>query len=173
MSMSVFEGPPGNWHYEFSHMALRIPLFLQPDLYLSALTDPEIAEALVTASVARVARNHAISQETSRDIVDHIVIHPPELFLDGDCRVHSVIIEMPPPRRDTECYFMAVTFKDPGTPYYFTLERNRAAANSTMFCSWDSQGSHLNHGEGPPPDKESFAACIARQLCRNAAAPVQ
>ena len=166
MNKDAFQAPPGDWHYEFAHMALPQPLFLQPDLYASALSDPEMARALVSAAFARVARNHGLSPETSREIVDHIVIHPPDLFLDGDSRVHSLVIEMPPPRRNAECHFVAISFEGDGTPHYFTLERQRMASNATMFCSWDAQGSHLNHGEGPPPDKESFATYIHRQLCR-------
>jgi hypothetical protein len=155
---------PETWHYEFAHLALRIPFFMQPDFYLEVLEDPDQREALMRSVVARIAQNHGLSPETAIDAVGTIEVHKRH-FMIGDCSVVSYIVEMPPPTRATECHFVAIAFKADGTPYYFTLERSGDVSGSTVLCRWTAEENHLNFGAGPPPDLDDFANEVARRVC--------
>jgi len=155
---------PETWHYEFAHLALRIPFFMQPDFYLEVLDDPEQAQALMCSVLARIANNHGLPPETLIDAVGPIEVHKHRSLI-GDCSVLSYIVEMPPPSRATECHFVALAFKADGTPCYFTLERGGDAPGSTVLCGWTAGEEHLNFGAGPPTNLDDFAGEVARRVC--------
>lgn len=88
----------------------------------------------------------------------------------------TFIIQLPQPERALEAFFAGIVFgpftglsaETAGTvPYrYFTLELALGGDENlaqTMFCEW-RDGSHLNMGEGPPPETEPFFAAIQQVL---------
>lgn len=154
--------PADVWHYEFAHLALRIPFFFQPGFCLAALDDPDKAQALVRAALARIAERRGLAREAVDEIGDTIKIHK-RPFAAGDCMAMNYIVEMPPPTRDAECYFVALVFRTDDARHYLTLERNASSPASTMLGTWTS-GDHFNYGEGPPPDLSAFEAEVARRV---------
>ncbi len=158
-----FLSPADAWHYEFAHLALRIPFFQQPDFYRTALDDRDKAQALVRATLARIAENRGLSSEAADEIARTIKVHK-QHFADGDCVALSYIVEMPPPVRDVECHFVALVFRTDGTLHYLTLERS-GSPTSTALCTWNVHGDHYNYGEGPPPDVAAFANEVGRRVC--------
>lgn len=162
-----FPEPAAAWHYEFAHLALRIPFFHQPGFYLAVLDDPDKAQALVRAVLARIAENRGLTQEAMEKIGDAIKIHK-RPFAAGDCVAMNYVVEMPPPTRDAECYFVALVFRTDDTLHYLTLERNASSPTSTILGTWTANGDHFNYGEGPPPDLSAFADEVARRVCGQA-----
>jgi len=104
-----------------------------------------------------------------------------------------LIVEMPPPQESTEAYFVAIVSKvteedlitweepddaDPGageqkewTFNYYTLERysGYVKGRKSLFCEWDSNRRHLNHGGGPEPTLEAFLPFLEDFLTQKAA----
>lgn len=89
----------------------------------------------------------------------------------------AVIVELPRPTFPSGAYFVelvlcriafaggAAVERSPVLLYY-TLERTHAGANETgtMFCEWLDDGTHLNLGDGPPPDIQAFADVVSERV---------
>src|ERR1700739_2546288 len=98
-------------------------------------------------------------------LTDSIAIHR-RRHVNGTRVVNIVVLELPTPLFATECYFVAFAFSDDGMGHYFTLERHNTNSPQTKFCAWDREGRHLNYGDGPPPDVDSFVRAVGQKLCR-------
>jgi hypothetical protein len=164
---AVLKRKPRKWHYEFTHMAIPIPLFGQPDFFLSTLDDPSHSRALVSATMARVAENCGLSPDEGRIIADSIKIHR-HLHVSGECAVRLFVFEMPMPMLRSECYFVAIAYALDGRVHYFTLEKASKDSSEVMLCSWDVERCHSNFGSGTPADVDSFVNAVGRRLCGRA-----
>ncbi|MBI3158035.1 MAG: hypothetical protein HYZ26_00360 [Chloroflexi bacterium] len=76
------------------------------------------------------------------------------------------LISLPAPQNATEAFFVAAVHS-PERARYFTLELGERLDGSayTVLCEWDTEGRHLNYGEGPAPDDvRAFLAAIRQHI---------
>lgn len=81
----------------------------------------------------------------------------------------GAVIRFPLPDRQAEAYFAAACFKSssdhgdaPLACRYFTLERG-GREGETVLGEWHGD-MHVNLGDGPPPDADSFTLAVAQIL---------
>lgn len=166
-------GRPRCHHYTFAHIALRQLAFQDPINCLGALASPNATEIL--CALWSSVDQHCQEQGESS------TINPREMVIHSD-RINGfpcAILEMPEPwfvsgawyvalvvllRSDEE--LLAASAKD---LRYFTLEKGAMLDGSerTVFCAWTEEGSHLNFGDGPPPDLDSFLSHLEDHLTQN------
>jgi len=147
-------GNQHRWHYEFAHLALRVPVFGQADFILDALADPLRSQALIRAAMARVAQNCGLSEDQVETLARQIRVLPARFGADS-----GFVVGMPPPQNAPDCYLFAIVRDNSGSIAYYTLERS-ISEGSTMLCGWNAEGAHLNFGPGPKPDLDAFVAAI-------------
>jgi hypothetical protein len=93
--------------------------------------------------------------------------------LDDD--IVAACITLPQPTEMPEAYFAAFVHRpaseDPldskrSFTRYFTLEYGQRIDGSprTVLCEWTADGSHLNYGDGPPPQMDLFINSIESLL---------
>lgn len=102
---------------------------------------------------------------------DGIACYPVQISV--DCA--AVIVQLPPPERITEAYFVALVVWHEGnqskspeakvTHRFITLERgeNASGAPTTILGEWD-EGCHLNYGEGLTLDKDAFLKAVLEMI---------
>jgi len=152
-STPQLSGNQHRWHYEFAHLALRIPVFGQADFMLDALADPLRSRALIRAGMARVAQNCGLSEDQVETLAKQIRVLPAPFDADS-----GFVVGMPPPQNAPECYLFAIVRDKSGSIAYYTLERS--LGDDTMLGGWNAEGAHLNFGPGPQPDLDAFVAAI-------------
>ncbi len=79
------------------------------------------------------------------------------------------LITLPPPERPTEAYRLALCLLPDGARF-FTLElgENLDGSLRTVFCEWDANGRHYNHGNGPiAGDESAFLAMTELLLAKS------
>jgi hypothetical protein len=93
--------------------------------------------------------------------------------LDDD--IVAACITLPQPTEMPEAYYIAFVHRpaseDPLDSKrvftrYFTLEYGQRIDGSprTVLCEWTADGSHLNYGDGPPPQMDLFINSIESLL---------
>jgi hypothetical protein len=168
---------PRSQYYFFQHYALRQAMFQLKVAGVGVLLSPRRDELLraVCNDVTKACREKG---ETALDPYPGVEALPLRAG-----KFPCVVLTMPPPLRTTECHFVGVVAHfDPNsgekpseqTPIsYFTLERGvsleRGGAERTVLCEWNEAGTHLNMGDGPPPDAQAFADSIAALMEKRAA----
>lgn len=98
------------------------------------------------------------------------------------CKIYSLddgvlaaCIILPRPLEMPEAYFVAFVHRPksddildqrPTFSRYFTLEYGQRMDGTprTVLCEWTVEGSHLNYGDGPPPQMELFLNSIESLL---------
>ena len=161
-------------HYTLAHLALRDAAFEHPLAVLSVLASPQAQEFL--AEVFRSVATHCREREPRPD------------FQPEDVKIHTVrvsrypcaVIEMPTPRTAAEAYFVAaVLLADPTKELpvskevqlrYITLEEGfvfPGAPPRTVLAEWTADRTHVNFGDGPPPQLEAFVAAIEGKLAES------
>jgi hypothetical protein len=167
-------------HYAFAHLALRELLFREPLRWVGVLYGPD-AEKFLAELWRAVTRQCRAAGQTANLGAEGMRIY--QLGLEP-CPI--VAVQMPPARAATEAHFIGLVLLPPDDDdtrdtspgeeaaderkprlLYYTLEKaaRSGAEDRTTLCSWTAQGSHLNHGEGPPADLESFGM-VLRRLAR-------
>ena len=142
------------WHKAFAHRVMRVATFEETDLTLGALAGPDTAQRFLLAAMALIGRHFKLSVEQVMALARSIAVAPCRF---GDDQ--GYVIEMPPPRKVAECFFLAIVRKRDGAIGYFTLERTQD--NGVMLCGWDAEGTHLNYGERPLLNRDGFVAAVA------------
>src|SRR5262245_8507129 len=142
------------WHKAFAHRVMRVAAFEETDLTLGALASPETAERFILAAMALIGRHFKLSVEQVMALARSVAVVPGRFGNDT-----GYVLELPPPRKVTECFFLAIVRNRGGGVGYFTLERTQDGG--AMLCGWDAQGSHLNYGERPPLNRDGFVAEVA------------
>ncbi|MGH8545773.1 MAG: hypothetical protein ACREX3_19540 [Gammaproteobacteria bacterium] len=73
---------------------------------------------------------------------------------------------MPEPKLITEAFFIGIVKTSSEVLKYYTLELGLVDDGTapSVFCEWTADGSHLTHGDGPPPTVEEFSEAIFRHL---------
>jgi hypothetical protein len=158
-------------HYTLAHLALRDAAFQHPVAFLGLLASPR-AQAFLT-EVYRSVEDHCRERE------------PRPSFGPEDLKIHTVragrypcaVVEMPAPRSAAEAYFVAaVLLADPAEELpdpkdvqlrYFTLEEGfvfPGAPPRTVLAEWTADRTHVNFGDGPPPQVTAFVAAIEGKL---------
>lgn len=161
--------------YEFQHVVLRDAAFQNhPELLRELDGDPSPIPLLHFQSKARVHLVMSGQDDPNEDDFDADA----ELF--SAVRVQTrkgkghtiLVVTMPEPAAAPEAHFAAIAFKDsePRKPMvasastrYFTLEKSMYP-DVTMLCEWSREGSHLNHGEGPPPKEKQFFVAVLNKF---------
>jgi len=127
----------------------------EPQEIYKFLADSEKAEFLIVSLLEMVAKNGGLDSHDVVMIADSIRTHRCEI---GDRQ--AFVIEMPPPRQMTECYFVAIVQR-PTVPAFFTLEMSFGAS---MLCAWEAGGRHLNYGVCNARTVEEFKTAVAKRL---------
>lgn len=100
------------------------------------------------------------------ELFERITVHPYQR--DG---YTAHVVTMPPPESMPEAYFTALVFKDDEpkeymqaspSSRYFTLEKSHA--QPPVLCECRRDGSRRNYGEGPPLDRDAFAAAVFERI---------
>jgi hypothetical protein len=162
---------PRTQHYVFAHVVLRQLAFERPLEVVGTLhTDdgPKFLQALWADVAAQVRAGGQPADIDGSDLAF------------GGVRVGDfpcAVIRMPSPMAPTECYYVAIVLhvkldgsdqplKGQPEVSYFTLERGVTmdGGERTVLCGWDAAGTHLNYGDGPPPDPDAFAAALKALL---------
>ena len=150
--MSSPGGSPRPQHYDFAHRLLRQRFVRDPPglgrlvvgqdggLFLQALWN-EAMPALETVGPI-------LSRGLGRSV---------EPWEAGTI----IIVTLPEPQAITEAHMVALVLPETGAPRYFTLEAgfHEDMTSRTALCEW-RDGSHVNYGDGPRPDPETFAAAV-------------
>jgi hypothetical protein len=139
------------WHHAFAHYVLRVATFQDPDFTFGALSAPYSAQRLVLAAMALLGRHYKLSVEQIMALARSITVRPHRFDKDD-----GHLIEMPPPQRAGECFFLAIVRKGDGGIDYVTLERTDD--DGVMLGGWNAEGGHLSHGGRSTHDLNGFVA---------------
>jgi hypothetical protein len=150
-AMPTLSSDQERWHHAFAHYVLRVATFQDPDFTFGALSAPDSAQRLVLAAMALLGRHYKLSVEQIMALARSITVRP-HRFEEDD----GYLIEMPPPRRAGECFFLAIVRKGDGAIDYVTLERTDD--DGVMLGGWNTEGGHLSHGGRSRRDLDGFAA---------------
>jgi hypothetical protein len=101
--------------------------------------------------MALLGRHYKLSVEQIMALARSITVRPHRFNHDD-----GYLIEMPPPRRAGECFFLAIVRKGDGAIDYLTLERTDD--DGVMLGGWNAEGGHLNHGDRSTRDLDGFIA---------------
>jgi len=154
--------------YLFAHRAVPKEAFSDPARFLSIINGPDAGRYMadIWNHVAQFCEPAAVRPD-----------EVPRAEIRGEGNGLSVIIFMPPPREMTEAHFVGAfsRFADADNPSLddlawfrlFTLEHSidpTTNAQLTMLCEWTPDGTHLNHGAGPPPVEQAFVEAVHDQI---------
>jgi hypothetical protein len=154
-------------HYTFAHLALRQVAFDEPLTCLGVLASPQAREFL--ADLWGSVCEHCARMGEKPD------------FTADDIRVHTLraggypcaVLEMPAPRGVTEVHYAALLLlvdtsrEEAPAPEdvrlrYVTLEKGWSDGPPvTVLCEWTKDGTHRNHGSGPPAELGAFLEAVA------------
>jgi hypothetical protein len=152
------------WHYFFAHIALRRFVTHVPELLEAALADPQRLGGWIAAALSEAEKFWGLTPEQTLAVGRTIGVGEREI---GDRR--AVIVEMPPPREPTECYFVAIFRETDDSIGYYTLERS--VFTPTVLCGWDKEGRHCNYGLSPQPTIGAFVRAIEELRAERASPP--
>jgi hypothetical protein len=161
--MAASSDMPRQQHYLFAHKGLPRIVFSDPARALTLLTGP-MGEAFVFDMWQRLGRELPAE--------DRVGVAGLGLFsrVEGDAT--AVVVRMPKAQRVAEAHFVGFRFDKPERAFLFfqkppevrcyTLEFSRTldGGERTVLGQWNARGDHLNHGDGPPADLESFFRAI-------------
>ncbi len=158
-------------YYAFPHIVLRQFALDRPGECLAILSDPEEAGKLLT-DMAEFVNNEAAKSAADKSTFERIDPEQITLHRMADDQPACLIIELPPPKAATECYFVGLIFNvTDGARFaditeadlrYMTLELGISVdgeESRTVLCGW-TKTAHNNYGDGPPPTVEEFARAI-------------
>lgn len=165
MGLDPEEDRPRRQHYYFAHQYLREKAQDHPRLLIDKLRED---------SATRYLRFHWVScglaakSETDEFIpADGLGCFP----IDIDTDWYGVLVQLPTPERMAEAYFVAIILPTFDTALdaceFFALEfsKNMDGSKRTVFGKW-CDGSHLNMGDGPSPEREAFIDSICTLLLK-------
>lgn len=159
---------PRQQHYYFVHRYLADKFYNVP---LAAIRDYWSPLGAVQELKAMWAIQAMSSKSPEDEFISHdgIEVHP---FIVGD-KYKVIIITFPEPKGVVEAFMAAgivranaISNEDCDVRFY-TLELSPSRPNLTMLGSW-VRGSHLNHGDGPPPAVTHFKQTIIDMLTDDA-----
>jgi hypothetical protein len=166
------EPDPRTQHYVFGHVVLRQMAFDKPLGVLGILHSPE-GPKFLTSLWDDVADQVRANGEPA-DVDGSALEFRPVLVGGFPC----ALVRMPPPTAAPECHYVAIVVhlnleseepppEEPMVSYY-TLERGQTVegAEVTMLCGWNAAGTHLNYGEGPPPDPDAFVRALTELVAK-------
>lgn len=147
-------------HYVFAHYTLREQAFEATDSLLSALTNRD-------QGYIRDQWFNAMVRCSMWDLPFDSTWFPLEEIHFSALKQREVscyVISLPEPRHESEVFFVAVVQSSSEDVKYYTLEKGfqNDGTPQTVFCEWTPDGSHLNHGDGPPATVEAFTESIFR-----------
>jgi hypothetical protein len=155
---------PRRQHYVFAHQYLREKAERMPVETVEMLSNPTATNYLSTLWVTLAFSSQA--EEDEFIPADGIECFP--IQISDTCS--AVIVQLPPPERITEAYFVAIVVWHDGSHSqseakvrhrYITLElsENLSGIRHTILGEW-KDGNHQNHGEGPDPNKDAFIKAV-------------
>ena len=178
MSEETFEPEPAlrHQHYGFAHQLLPHVVFSPRRNFAELLLEqgPTYLERLWESPAILIPPDMDIVPHPKHDVIQK---------KDGSL---WIFIEMPPPRRRAEAYFILILsggtrrnpiavilswfVRRPVLFRYFTLELSSHENDvcQTCLCEWVSDlgsVSHRNHGEGPVvPERQAFLAAVEQKI---------
>ena len=157
-------------HYMTAHLALRSLALQRPLMFFGVLASDDKNNFLQTV-LDMVQEDCQAQGEPLGLHVSDLKVHPGRVG-----KYPLVMIEMPPPERVAEAFFVAaVMFIDldddappPEKPpvRYFTLERSmlpETGESGTVVCEWTDEA-HYQLDHGPEPTIENFVRAIQGHL---------
>jgi hypothetical protein len=151
---------PRRQHYHFAHVALREKAMSFPKALVDNLRGESGLRRLsfYWTSVA-MAVKRAEEEFIPADGLACFAVDLSEEY-------YGVVVQLPPPERMAEAYFVAIIVRDSGDDTnvrcrYITLElgRNEDGSRRTVLGEW-KDGSHFSYRSGPPPGREAFIEAV-------------
>ena len=151
-------------HYQFAHRILPQNAFERPDLALERLSGADASAFL-----------HSLWHSVGNDLAPSQRIVPAGL----SCEMREfdnyriALITFPAPLYVPEAFFSALAFDLPRSANhalelrYITLESGFVLEDGekrTVLCEWTSAPTHLNMGDGPPPELDAFFQTVCTML---------
>ncbi|MGH7826109.1 MAG: hypothetical protein ACREQ7_13160 [Candidatus Binatia bacterium] len=149
-------------HYTFANYTLREQAFEATTLLLNALANGD-------RGYVRDQWFSAIVRCRMADLPSEVTWFPMEdirISVSKRGKLTCYVISMPEPKLITEAFFIGIVKTSSEVLKYYTLELGLEDDGTapTVFCEWTADGSHLTHGDGPPPTVEEFSEAIFRHL---------
>lgn len=159
-------------HYTFVHRALPSVFFNDPSWCFAVLNGPD-ARRFVADLWRRVGERTGPDGQRAADGL------AAETFLEGPeaAPIMFALVTLPAPAEAAEAHFAALVagFADPSAPVidklawsrYFTLEHGidlHTEQPCTFLCEWTREGTHRNHGGGPPAQAGAFVGALLARL---------
>ena len=159
---------PRYHHYKLAHRAFPTIAHNNPTVFFGALLSEKKFEFI--QSVIESLEEHNDSKEVVGFRLEDFKVH--EFVVN---KYPCVIIEFPTPECFSEVYSIAAVLKtELGVDFekgevpevdYYTLEMGIQMNGSirTVLCAWSKDGSHINLGNGPNAEPQSFY----ERVCKN------
>lgn len=144
-------------HYRFAHRYLAVIAFKSPDRLQNELHLK--GESMLLDAWKSVGKDLPRKQRVAPDGL-HLDWAPFGLR-------EVALITLPPPIATPEAYFVAIVFGGALMPDVFTLEHAddiETGEPYTVLGEWKVDGTHVNHGRGPQPDKAEMVQTILAHL---------
>ena len=154
-------------HYQFAHRLLPEQLFADPVAVLVPLVS--------ATGFSNEGREHLLRfwEAAGQDCSGNHLVASDSLTYSMTVLGHpnstAFLIELPPPVKKPEAYYVLIVFDAPGLTCgtvrhlrYFVLQYDgqKNGTPKTSMCEWkpkaDGKLEYVSLGEGPPPDKGEF-----------------
>ena len=161
---------PRNQHYVFAHIFLRQLVLDAPWQFFGMMASPGAEKILISIWNNVRAWLEKTGKPVDASSPDGLVATPTRIG-----GFPAVLVTLPKPIGVTEAYFIAVVMKtlemprdmkEKGPVSYYALEHGHSLATQsdrTVLTEW-KDGTHLNFGDGPPAELESFRIAVERKL---------
>jgi hypothetical protein len=151
-------GKPRFWHYFIAHVALR-DFALRGGGLPAEAAKPGAAQGFFAMILERMAPSLQIDAADAPRLAADFAIHHRRIG-----PLEATVVQLPPPEGPTECHFVALVPRQPGSDAqrFFTLED--AGGGVTILGGWSVDEEHLDFGEGPRPTLDAFVAAVAARL---------
>ena len=169
-------------HYVFAHQLLPKQMFAEPFAVLAPMIDEK--------GFSKQGRDHLIQfWEAAGEGFSGKHLVPSDaltyrMVLTPHPNTTMFLVELPPPVKKPEAYYVAMVFNAPGLACnklrhlrYFTLEYHgiKNGTPMTVVSEWkpkdDGELDYEDHGAGPAPDKKEFLKRVQKIVKQSGSQP--
>ncbi len=169
-------------HYVFAHQLMPAQMFAEPFAVLAPMVDAK--------GFSKQGREHLLefwdaagAGCSGKHLVPSDAVTYKMAVL-GHPNSTAFLVELPPPVKKPEAYYVAMVFDSPGLAAnrirhlrYFTLEYHgiKNGTPKTWVSEWkpeeDGGLEYVDHGEGPAPDKKEFLLRVQKIIKASGSQP--
>ena len=134
----------------FEHRYFKLLLFNDPSLLFKRLLDDK------ESAVVSIWNDIGVTEPDELSEITKLYSSELVLFIHKESNDHVVIIKMPKPVVDNDCYYLALFF-----PQKMTIDNVRYLMllkdeNSTVLAEWSHRGEYIEHIKGITPRIDYF-----------------